>query len=117
MAYVNLIEETIQKLNENHLTPDDVKWVGSRNGLYVLSWQEFAEKFKDFVYYNSYGTQEVASDLVVVGDKWWLERAEYDGAEWWVFRTSPVQKAINLKFYKVDTMGELSEGQQVEESE
>ena len=105
-----LIEETIQCLNENHLTPDDVKWVGSRNGLFVLSWQEFEEKFKDLSYDDGYGLQVIASDLVVVGDKWWLERAEYDGTEWWVFRKPPVQSPISLKFYKVDTWGELKDG-------
>ena len=26
---------------------------------------------------------------VAVGDNWWLERAEYDGSEWWEFKTIP----------------------------
>lgn len=107
---MKFIAETINKLNENHLTPDDVNWVGSRNGLYVLSWKEFEEKFKNLDYDNGYGSQVIASDLIVVGDNWWLERAEYDGLEWWEFRTPPIKKAINLKFYKVDTCGELEDG-------
>lgn len=106
-----LIKETIEKLNENHLTPDDVKWIGSRDGLYVLSWQEFEEKFKDVFYDSGYGSAEIAEDLVVVGDNWWLERAEYDGLEWWEFKTPPVKKAINLKFYKVNTWGKLRDGE------
>ena len=106
----NLIKETIDILHENHLTGDDVKWVGSRDGLYTLSWQEFEEKFKDLIYYAGYGSQVIAEDLVVVGDEWWLERAEYDGNEWWEFKTQPIRKAINLNFDKVDTWGELIDG-------
>ena len=29
---------------------------------------------------------EVAEDLVVVGDNWWIERHEYDGNEWWEYK-------------------------------
>lgn len=38
---------------------------------------------------NGYGWPEIPKDLVVVGDNWWLERAEYDGSEWWEFKTIP----------------------------
>jgi hypothetical protein len=27
--------------------------------------------------------------LEIVGDDWWLERHEYDGAEWWEYKTKP----------------------------
>ena len=30
-------------------------------------------------------------DLLIVGDDWWLERHEYDGAEWWEFKTLPCE--------------------------
>lgn len=40
-------------------------------------------------YDNGFGGQEVVTDLVILGDNWWLERGEYDGSEWWGFRTVP----------------------------
>jgi len=51
-------------------------------------------------YYNSYGASCVALDLVVVGDDWWLERYEYDGKEWWEFKTLP-RITEGKKFSKV----------------
>jgi hypothetical protein len=27
--------------------------------------------------------------IIVVGKDWWLERHEYDGSEWWEFKTMP----------------------------
>lgn len=37
------------------------------------------------------GTEEVATDLLVVGDGWWLERHEYDGSEWWEHKALPAK--------------------------
>lgn len=45
--------------------------------------------------------QEVAHDLKIVGDDWWLERSEYDGAERWNFKTLP---NFNLPFRKIETL-------------
>ena len=28
-------------------------------------------------------------DLLIVGKDFWLERVEYDGSEWWEFKTMP----------------------------
>ena len=53
-----------------------------------LSWKEF-EALANVEYDESYGAQEVADDLLVVGDDWWLERHEYDGSEWWEFKKIP----------------------------
>jgi len=44
----------------------------------------------DFEYYNGYGSVEVHSGLcVLLDDGAWLERAEYDGSEWFVLRRAP----------------------------
>ncbi|WP_421354963.1 hypothetical protein [Streptococcus suis] len=42
-------------------------------------------------YDSGYGSANVATDLVVVGKNWWLERGEYDGSEWWNYKESPKQ--------------------------
>jgi len=85
---VNLLSETIMELRLHGKSEEDVRWVGSNDGKYAITWDEFA-KIADVEYDNDYGAYEVALDLVVVGDDWWLERCEYDGKEWWEFKSLP----------------------------
>lgn len=82
----NLLEETKEILKEYDKITSEVEWVG--NGEYVISWEDF-EKIADVEYNSGYGSQEIAGDLLVVGDTWWLERDEYDGSEDWAFKTLP----------------------------
>ena len=42
-----------------------------------------------FNYDNGFGGAEVHGDLKIVGNDWWMERGEYDGSEWWEFKTLP----------------------------
>lgn len=85
----NLLQETIDVLRTQGKTPDDVVWVGSRNGRQVI--HNWREQF-NFTYNNGYGGHEIPIELVVVGEGWWLERHEYDGSEWWEFKTKPTLK-------------------------
>lgn len=87
----NLLEETTQELSSQQKAPDDVIWVGSRNGEYAMSWEEFAG-IANVEYDDGFGSQKISSDLVVVGDNWWLERYEYDGSESWNFKTTPLKE-------------------------
>lgn len=90
----NLLKETLEKLSENGKSQTDVRWVGTRDMRYASrtlacgSWEDFAG-FADFDYDAGYGGHEIDLALVVVGDDWWLERGEYDGSEWWEFKTLP----------------------------
>lgn len=82
----NLKEETLYILEKHGKTPEDVRWVGCEE--FAIPLQEFwvlAHKSYD----SGYGAQEVAPDLMVVGDDWWLERHEYDGSEWWEYKATP----------------------------
>jgi hypothetical protein len=87
----NLLGETLTFLAAVGKSPRDVLWVGSEDGRYALSWEEFAQ-IADVEYDPGYGAQKIAVDLVVVGDGWWLERWEYDGAEGWSFKECPVRQ-------------------------
>jgi hypothetical protein len=87
----NLLDETRSKLNENDKTEADVRWVGSADGTYAMPWEAFVV-IANVNYDDGYGSQEIARDLVVVGDDWWLERHEYDGAEGWEFRRAPTMQ-------------------------
>lgn len=79
----NLLRETIDVLAENGKTPADVQWCGSPQ-FGSFTWDEFAA-LADVEYDSGFGGAEVATDLMVVGDGWWLQRGEYDGSEWWDF--------------------------------
>ena len=83
----NLLKETIEVLRENGKSEEDVLWCGSEEFGW-FTWEDFKE-LADFEYCNDYGLQEIASDLLVVGKDFWLERHQYDGAEWWEFKTLP----------------------------
>ncbi len=99
---MNLLEETLDMLRQNGKTPADVRWVGQREPTYLTdirpqptpipcgSWDDFA-RFADFEYDNGYGGARVEQSLKIVGDDWWLERGEYDGSEWWEFKTLPLK--------------------------
>jgi len=103
---MNLLKETLDILKSHDKSPSDVLWVGTPEASYLReisghrnspapfgSWAEF-EKFADFAYDEGFGGANVNGDLLIVGEDWWLERGEYDGSEWWEFKTLP-QKPPN----------------------
>lgn len=103
----NLKQETIEALAEKGYTPKDVEFVMVTR--YPMCEEEMPEEFEidvesfwkeaDQRYDEGYGTPEVSSSLKVVGKDWWLERAEYDGSEWWEFKQMPTKpkKTIEAK--------------------
>ena len=85
-SYVNLKNSTLNILRQHNKLPSDIKWVGCAS--FKIPIEEFW-KLADRQYDGGYGTQEVAGDLIVVGNSWWLERHEYDGSEWWEYKELP----------------------------
>lgn len=92
-----LLQETIEELKDHGKTPKDVRWCGktawaendyAKEEKYYFTWEEFAE-VSNFEYEGGFGIKEILLDLVIAGDDFWLERHEYDGAEWWEFKTLP----------------------------
>ena len=100
MNMINLLEETLEVLEINGRTEEDVLWVGrdyieflkpsGERITYKSTWKDFCAK-ADFEYDRYYGSIEIPMDLIVVGKDFWLERHEYDGSEWWEFRTAPIE--------------------------
>lgn len=83
---INLWQETIRVLNIYGKNEADIIWVGRKDFRITL------ENFKtvaDKEYDNGLGAPEVATDLIVVGKDFWLERHEYDGSEWWEYKSYP----------------------------
>lgn len=96
----NLLEETLEELENNNKNESDVLFVGFQmeDGCLVdyytgkkhrISWEKFKQLAKNYWYDSGYGCNEVSLSLVIVGDDWWLEREEYDGSEWWEFKQKP----------------------------
>lgn len=83
---INFLIETKEILKRNNKSSKDVLWVGNAES--CISWQDFV-KIANFEYDDGLGIQEIAKDLLVVGDNWWLERHEYDGSEWWEYKELP----------------------------
>lgn len=90
---INLWKETIEVLNRYGKNEADIIWVGGTDFRITL------ENFKtvaDKEYDNGFGAPEVATDLIVVGKDFWLERHEYDGSEWWEYKSHP-QMPMEIK--------------------
>lgn len=85
----NLWEETTIILMEHGKTFKDVKYIQGSD--FVITKENFEKVAKKSNYYSGFGAPEVAEDLVVVGDNWWIERCEYDGSEWWEYKEKPKQ--------------------------
>ena len=87
MYTMSLFEETEDMLRKYGKKLEDIVFV--TDGNVSVFWREFAEQAARCYYDSGFGTQMVNANLKVVGTNWWLERAEYDGAEWWEFKTHP----------------------------
>lgn len=94
---INLLQETVEKIIAHGHSPTDVQFVKNRDT--CCSWQEFAA-VADFEYDPGYGANEIALALKVVGKDWWLERCEYDGSEWWAYKTVPLKPDSSHPFTK-----------------
>lgn len=108
---MNLLKETMQELKYHKKSIDDIVWIGCE--IYEIPKEEFM-KLADKEYDAGYGSQEVATDLVVCGEGWWLERHEYDGSEWWEYKKQPKRPKVIKSVKKViggmwDTLAELNE--------
>jgi hypothetical protein len=82
---MNLLAETKDAIKNSGHTPDNIRFIGSRESGHCCTWAEFCN-LADVEYNNDFGSQEVASDLIVVfddGSSMW--RREHAGAESWEF--------------------------------
>lgn len=104
----NLLKETVGFMRSLGKKPEDVLWVGGDKGgrgdKFVGSWDDFCDLAADIEYYDGYGGKQINLYLKVVGDNWWLERGEYDGADWWEFKTIPVRQLHAQKMRKSDIL-------------
>ena len=94
--YINLWDELNNILNENNKNLSDIKWIGIR-GDKCFDTKQFLKVAKTFNYNCGFGTAILHEFLTVAGRYWWLERHEYDGSEWWEFKSLPPKPEGILK--------------------
>ena len=83
---MNLKEETLNVLHNHGKHKADVKRVCGED--FQISLEQFW-KLADTEYNSFYGAPEIATDLMLIGDDFWMTRGDYDGSEWWDFHTMP----------------------------
>lgn len=82
----NLLSETWGIMKKHGKKPEDIIFIGSENSGHSCSWREF-ERLADREYNAGYGSTQVATDLIIIfKDNSRMNRAEYDGCEWWNFQ-------------------------------
>lgn len=91
MSKINLWEETLEVLKKYNKTFDDVEYIITNS--YIMP-KDMYSKISNVTYNNGYGLPVVNTSLKLCGKDWWLERGEYDGSEWFDFKTMP--QKLNL---------------------
>lgn len=95
----NLATETVDIMTVVGKTAFDVAFVS--DGEHWCSFDNFIKEAEHFYYDSGYGMPEVNTSLRInFDDGSWLERAEYDGSEWWGYR-APVTKDLFIENTKV----------------
>lgn len=107
----NLLKETKEILEQHSKTFDDIIFVGDKSDHSKITVKEFLEH-ANFEYDDGFGSEEINTDLILVGKDFWLERHEYDGSEWWEYKSMPNvndfvdgavyifdEEKINAKYY------------------
>ncbi len=92
--------DMINLKRETYIDEKEVAWVGTDDGEYAISWEEFL-KIADIEYDSGFGLAYIPTELVVVfKDGSWLERHEYDGSESWVFKSAPVREPDSVTWFR-----------------
>jgi hypothetical protein len=102
---MNLLKETQDVLKQNEKTLDDVVWIGCEG--FKITKEQFIE-LADIDYDDDFGSQEVATDLIIVGEDWYMTRGEYDGSEWWDFHTRPSDPGTTREIFALTVRQSVS---------
>lgn len=84
----NLLKETLNVMESCNKKWEDIDFIAFKDNT-TISLEDF-KKFANFEYDSGSCGAEVSENLVIVfKDGSWLERAEYDGSEWWEYKKTP----------------------------
>ena len=105
----NLYEEIINILTSHNRSINDIKYIIMpdtskdrwNDNIYEVDIDNFMEIAKRTNYDDGYGRTEIPKNLKIVGDYWWLERNEYDGSEWFEYKTLPIRPATKINIERI----------------
>ena len=88
----------IDEIKDVVITPDRIRWIGSMDGKYTMTWKQFKAQFGGVKHDPEDPTTELAADLVIkMFDGSWYERdLATDGT--WVHRHVPEAKGDSKPF-------------------
>lgn len=101
---INAKEELLETLQEIGKSIEDIEFAGVYYDYSNYDIEEsgarcatedtnFLLNFLNFSYDEGFGMQYIYG-YILFSDGSWLERREYDGAEWWKFMTLPTKESI-----------------------
>lgn len=91
----NLLEETIRVMAVYDKTWDDISWVGGDD--FCIDLTDYIAAAKNTNYDCGYGSEEIATDLVICfKDGSWLSRESYDGSEWFKYNAYPQKPEVKF---------------------
>jgi len=95
-----MVEEIEYNLAANCKNPEDIEWIGSKDGKFSVTWDEFM-KLPQTAYVPNYTGP--ACDLVVVGDGWWMELDAVDDEYYvfWSYREVPQRLSKSEQLFSV----------------
>ena len=111
---MNLYEEMVSVLTENGKRVDDIEFITIDDMNVPL--EKFIKFALSYNYDEGWGSAEVNTNLLICGNGWWLERGEYDGSEWFEYKTLPVKSIKEIDdlrkidgewYYKYNNVGEV----------
>ncbi|MDP1884311.1 MAG: hypothetical protein Q8L10_02985 [Candidatus Moranbacteria bacterium] len=104
----NLLEETLQCLDNNGKRPSDILWVGAVNRVFegwgfpesiCFEWVDFealAAKY-DYDGEEIFADDKLPQNLIIVGEDWWIERRYDYGCCGWVFKKYPQKPSKQIQ--------------------
>lgn len=96
---LNFKDETIEAIGNRQVEAYYFEYLGNafdENGVQIykgkgdINWDTIPEKYLE--YYAGYGNQEWDGWVTFKDSNSWIERNEYDGAEWWSVYSKPSLK-------------------------
>lgn len=101
---INAKEELLETLQEIGKSIEDIEFagvyydcsnydIGESGAGCATEDTNFLLDFLNFSYDEGFGMQYIYG-YILFSDGSWLERREYDGAEWWKFMTLPTKESI-----------------------
>ena len=102
---MNLKNETLEVLDIHGKRKEDVKYV--RGDEFQINLEQFWT-LADTEYDNSFGAPEIATDLMLIGDDFWMERGDYNGSEWWDFHRMPDTAGLPIRKITALSVGQYN---------